>query len=222
MRLVGRWWSGQHKRVWSGMDGLWLVVVSGAGRVVVPVDVALRRPDPVGPGAPCRDTLRWARVLRAERLGAVRRRGLDLPAPGVVADSGVSDSKLMPHVRAAQQGPLWVEGKASSGCPWADGRQVTGHDRIAGKGWRWQQHPWEAGGGYVRRRATSPTEGQVTVVLVDEPGQDRVSLLCVETARSAPPLIRRWRRRSGSACVCRTLKPRLATESCQVHSEDAY
>ena len=74
----------------------------------------------------------------------------------------------------------------------------------------------------MRLRATSPTYGPVTVVIVDEPGQDRVSLFCRETERSAPQLIRRWRRRSWIEFVFRTLKHLLVTESCQVHSEDAY
>ncbi len=75
---------------------------------------------------------------------------------------------------------------------------------------------------YVRRRATRPTYGPVTIVMVDEPGQDRFYLLCVETARSAPQLIRRWRRRPWIAFVFRTLKHLLATEACQVRSADAY
>jgi hypothetical protein len=62
----------------------------------------------------------------------------------------------------------------------------------------------------------------VTVVIVDEPGQNRFYLLCLETSRSAPQLIRRWRRRTWIAFVFRTLKHLLATEACQVHSEDAY
>ena len=41
LRLVSRWWSGQHKRVLSGIDGLLLVVVVGDGRLVVPVDCAM-------------------------------------------------------------------------------------------------------------------------------------------------------------------------------------
>jgi len=220
--LVGRWWSGQHKRVLPGIDGLLLVVVVGEGRLVVPVDFAIRRPDPVGPGAPCRDKLTWARLMLDERLAAFRRRGLALPAPMVVADSWFSDSKLMQHVGGEHQGTLLVEGKASYCFTLADGRQVKGHDLIEGKRWRWQQHPWEAGVRYVRLRATSPTYGQVTVVIVDEPGQDRFYLLCLATERSAPQLIRRWRRRSWIEFVFRTLKHLLATESCQVHSEDAY
>ena len=62
----------------------------------------------------------------------------------------------------------------------------------------------------------------MTVVVVDEPRQERLYLLGLETPLSAPQLIRRWRRRSWIALVLRTLKPLLATESCQVHSADAY
>src|SRR5262245_9870656 len=57
--LVGTWWSGQEHRVLSGIDGVLLVVVIGEGKLVVPVDFAIRRPDPPGPGAPCRDKLHW-------------------------------------------------------------------------------------------------------------------------------------------------------------------
>ena len=176
-----RWWSGQQKRVLSGIDGLLLLVVIGDGRLVVPVDFAIRRPDPVGPGAPCRDKLTWARLMLDERLAAFRRRGVALPPPMVVADSWFSDSKLMQHVHDAHQGTLLVEGKQSYIFTLADGRQVKGRDLIQGEAWRWRQHPWEPRVRYVRLRATSPTYGQVTVVIVDEPGQDRFYLLCLET-----------------------------------------
>jgi hypothetical protein len=220
--LVGTWWSGQEKRVLAGIDGVLLVVVVGDGKLVVPVDFAIRRPNPAGPGAPGRDKLCWVQGMRDGRVAAFRHRGMDLPPPMVVADSWFSDSKLMQHVRAAHQGTLLVEGKASYCFTLADGRQIKGHDLIEGKGWRWHQHPWEAGVRYVRLRATSPTYGQVTVVIVDEPGQDRFYLVCLETERSAPQLIRRWRRRSWIEHCFRTLKHLLATGACQVHSEDAY
>ena len=86
------------------------------------------------------------------------------PAPMGVADSWCGDSKLMPPVREAHQGPLFVEGPASYGFPLADGRQVTGHDLSEGQGWRGQQHPWEAGVRDVRLRATSPTYGSEDVL----------------------------------------------------------
>jgi DDE superfamily endonuclease len=220
--LVGTWWSGQHKRILTGIDGLLLVVVIGEGRLVVPVDFVIRRPDPVGPGAPCRDKLTWARMMLDERLAALARRGLALPPPMVVADSWFGDSKLMHHVGHTHQGTLLVEGKQSYVFTLSDGRQVKGQDLIQGKGWPWRQHPWEPHVRYVRLRATSPTYGPVTVVIVDEPNQDRFYLLCQETERSAPQLIRRWRRRNWIEFVFRTLKHLLATEACQVQSEDAY
>jgi hypothetical protein len=220
--LVGNWWSGQHKRVLSGIDGLLLLVVIGDGRLIIPVDFAIRRPDPVGPGAPCRDKLSWARVMLDACVAAFERRGVVLPAPIVVADSWFSDSKLMQYVSAQHQGTLLVEGKQSYTFILANGHKVKGCDLIHGEGWQWRQSPWEPGVSYVRLRATSPTYGEVTIVIVDEPGQDRFYLLCRATALSAPQLIRRWRRRTWIEFVFRTLKHLLATESCQVHSEDAY
>ena len=114
-----------------------------------------------------------------------------------------------------------VEGKVNYTFTLADGRQVTGHDFLGGA-WSWRTHPWEPRVCYVRLQATSPTYGAVTVVIVDEPGEERYYLLCLETALSGPVLIRRWRRRHWIEFVFRVLKHLLATESCQAHSEDAY
>jgi hypothetical protein len=71
-------------------------------------------------------------------------------------------------------------------------------------------------------RAISPTYGEGTVVMVDEPRQDRFSVLCVEPTLSGPQLLRRWRQRHWIACVFRVLQHLLATEACQAHSADAY
>src|SRR3989441_885702 len=95
--LVGTWWSGQEKRVLSGIDGVLLVVVVGEGKLVVPVDFAIRRPNPTGPGAPCRDKLHWVQGMVDERLVALRKHGVALPTPILVADSWFGDSKLMRH-----------------------------------------------------------------------------------------------------------------------------
>ncbi len=136
--VVGRWWSGQQQRGLAGIDGLVLLVVMGDGRLVVPVDFAMRRPAPVGPGAPCRDQWTWARLMLDERLVAFRRRGVDLPPPLVVADRGLSDSKLMQQVHKAHHGTLLVEGKQSSTLTLADGQKVKGRDLSQGEGWRWR------------------------------------------------------------------------------------
>jgi len=59
------------------------------------------------------------------------------------------------------------------------------------------------------------------VILVDQPGQGRYSLLCRVTTISAPRLMRAWSRRSWIAHPFHTLKPVLATEACQVQGEAA-
>ncbi|GIX47761.1 MAG: hypothetical protein KatS3mg131_1972 [Candidatus Tectimicrobiota bacterium] len=102
--LVGWGWSGQEQRVRLGIDGVLLLVVIGEGKLVVPVDFVVRRPDPQGPGHPCYDKLTWLRQMLDDALGALRRRGLRLPAPLVVADSGFGDAKLMRHVRHGAPG----------------------------------------------------------------------------------------------------------------------
>lgn len=113
LELVGTWWSGQHKRVVDGIDGVLLLVVIGDGKLVVPVDFAVRRPNPTGPGARCRSKLGWAQVMLDESVAALHRHGLNLPAPLVVADSWLSDSKLMAHVADTPHGILLVQGKAT-------------------------------------------------------------------------------------------------------------
>src|SRR5919201_793286 len=168
--LVGTWWSGQEHRVLSGIDGVLLVVVIGDGKLVVPVDFAIRRPDPTGPGAPCRDKLHWMQGMLDGRMAAFRRRGVELPPPMVVADSWFSDSKLMRHVAITHQGTFLVEGKSTYTFALPDGRQVKGSDMQEPSAWPWRESPHVPGVRYARLRATSPTYGAVTLIIVCEPG----------------------------------------------------
>jgi hypothetical protein len=220
--LVGTWWSGQEHRVLSGIDGVLLVVVIGDGKLVVPVDFAIRRPDPTGPGTPCRDKLRWLQVMVEGRLAALVRHGLKLPPPILVADSWFGDSKLMSHVAITHEGTLLVEGKSTYVFRLADGRQVNGHDLQTPSVWSWRHSPQIPGMRYVRLRATSPTYGAVTITIIKESSADQYYVMCLETAISSPRLIRAWKRRSWIEHCFRTLKHLLVTGACQVQSEDAY
>jgi hypothetical protein len=220
--LVGTWWSGQEHRVLSGIDGVLLIVVIGDGKLVVPVDFAIRRPDPTGSGAPCRDKLHWMQVMVDGRLAAFRRRGIELPPPMVVADSWFSDSKLMRYVATTHEGTFLVEGKSTYTFELPDGRQVKGSDLQQPSEWSWRESPHVPGVRYVRLRATSPTYGAVTIVIVHEPGVELYYLLCVETVISGPRLIRAWKRRYWVEYCFRTLKHLLATGACQVQSEEIY
>jgi hypothetical protein len=220
--LVGTWWSGQEHRVLSGIDGVLLVVVIGDGKLVVPVDFAIRRPDPTGPGAPCRDKLHWVQTMLDGRVAAFRRRGVHLSPPIVVADSWFSDSKLMRHVATTHQGTFLVEGKSIYVFELSDGRQVKGHDLQQDRDWPWRDSEQVPGVRYARLRATSPTYGAVTLIVVSEPREEQFYVMCLDTAISGPRLIRAWKRRHWIEHCFRTLKHLLATSACQVHSEDAY
>jgi hypothetical protein len=220
--LVGRWWSGQEHRVLSGIDGVLLVVVIGEGKLVVPVDFAIRRPDPTGPGAPCRDKLHWVQGMLDGRVAALRRRGVDLPPPMVVADSWFGNSKLMHHVTMTHQGTFLVEGKSTYVFTLPGGRQVKGSDLQQSGDWPWRDSPQVPGVRYVRLRATSPTYGAVTIIVVSEPREEQFYVMCLDTAISGPRLIRAWTRRHWIEHCFRTLKHLLATGACQVHSEDMY
>jgi hypothetical protein len=90
--LVDTWWSGQEHGVLSGIDGVLLVVVIGEGKLVVPVDFAIRRPDPQGPGGPCRDKLHWLQVM----LDGRQVNGSDLQQP---SDWPWRESPQVPGVR---------------------------------------------------------------------------------------------------------------------------
>jgi hypothetical protein len=222
LSLVGTWWSGQEHRVLSGIDGVLLVVVVGDGKLVVPVDFAIRRPDPQGPGAPSRDKLHWVQVMLDGCIAALRRRGLELPPPMVIADSWFSDSKLMRHVTTIHEGTLLVEGKSTYVFRLVDGRQVKGEDLQHQRDWPWRDSPQVPGMRYARLRATSPTYGAVTLIVVSEPREEQFYLMCLDTALSGPRLLRAWKRRNWIEHCFRTLKHLLAASACQVHSEDAY
>jgi hypothetical protein len=60
------------------------------------------------------------------------------------------------------------------------------------------------------------------VIIVEKPGEDRIYLFCLATHIQVTRLLRAWSRRNLIEQVFRILKHLLATEACQVHSEDAY
>jgi hypothetical protein len=220
--LGGAWYSGQEPRVRLGSDGGLLGVVIGHGKLVVPVDFVVRRPDPVGPGRPGRDQLTWLQVMLDRTWAALQQLGLRLPPPLVVAARWFGDSKMMAHVAGPLQGMWLVEGKRTHVFHLLDGRRMTGQDLRTWANWPWRESSQVPGVRYARRTATSPTYGRVTLVMVDTPGHERFYLRCRETRISAPRLIRAWGRRSWIEHQFRTLQHLLATAACQVHTAAAY
>lgn len=220
--LVGRWYRGQHQRVVSGSEGVLLIGVMGEGQLIGPVDFAVRRPAPQGPGARCRDQRQWAQVMLAQSLVALARRGLRLPRPLAVADRGCSDSQWMRHVRARHQGVLLVHGKSTSAFPLEEGRKLKGSDLLKDGSGPWRQRLDAPGGRDARLQARSATYGAVTLIAVDKPGAARVYVMALATPIPATRLLRRWSRRTLIAQVFRPLTSLLATDAGQGRSADAY
>jgi hypothetical protein len=103
-----------------------------------------------------------------------------------------------------------------------DGRQVKGQDLQQHRDWPWRHSAQVPEVRYARLRATSPTYGAVTLIVVDAAGEEQFYVMCLDTGISGPRLIRAWKRRHWIEYCFRTLKHLLATGACQVHSEEAY
>ena len=193
--LVGTWYSGQFKRTVPGIDGVLLLVVVGDGKLIIPLDFAIRRPNPKGPGRRCYNKLTLTQNMLDERVAAFAKRGVTLPAPMVVADSWFSDSKLMRYVAKAHQGTLLVQGKSSYTFTLEDGRKVKGSDLVNHDKWSWQQSLHAPGCRYVRLRARSRTYGQVLLVVVAKPGEKPFYLISMSLTIQVTRLIQAWNQR---------------------------
>jgi DDE superfamily endonuclease len=221
-RLVGRWWRGQFKHPVFGIDGVVLLVVLGDGKLIIPVDFAIRRPNPKGPGARCQDKLQLTQKMLDERLAAFAKRGVTLASPMVVADSWFSDSKLMRHVAKVHQGTLLVQGKSHYIFTLENGQQVKGSDLVKAQHWTWQHSLHAPGCRYVRLRVRSRTYGDVLLVVVDKPGDKPFYLISMSLTIQVTRLIQAWSQRHWIEQLFRLLKHLLAAEACQARSENAY
>lgn len=219
--LVGPWESGPEHRVRRGMDGWRLSGVLGEGTRVIPVDCTGRRPDPEGPGRPGRDQLTWRQVRRDRTWAALQRRRLPWPPPLGVADRGCAGAGVLAPGARHVHGTLGVEGTRTAGFARPDKGRVTGEALLRRADWPWRDDLHQPGVREARLKATSPSDGSVTGILVAQPGRGRDDLRCRVTTLSTPRLIRAWGRRSWIAHPCRTRKPVLAPEACQLQGEDA-
>src|SRR5881397_1615377 len=152
----------------------------------------------------------------------LRKGGVTLPAPMVVADSWFSDSKFMRHVAQAHQGTLLVQGKRSYTFTLEDGRKVKGADLLKPDTWSWQQSLHAPGCRYVRLRAWSRTYGQVLLVVVDKPREKPLYLISMSLTIQVTRLMQAWNQRHWIEQMFRILKHLLAAEACQARTEDAY
>ena len=81
----------------------------------------------------------------------------------------------MAQVATRLHGTWWWRARARYVFQLPDGRRVTGQELLTRAHWPWRDSLQLPGMRYARLTATSPTYGPVTVVIVEEPGEERTT-----------------------------------------------
>lgn len=222
--LVKPVFSNQDKRRAPGIEVVLLAIVIGDGKLVVPLDFEIRRPDPKGAGHPCDTKLDWTRKMLERNLDAFKERGLNIPPPLVVADAWFADSGLMSWLKERYNGTFLVEGKSNFVFELPDGRRMKAKQMLEEDTWKWRRSGQLPDGvRYERLYASSDSFGQVILTIVDEPKElELYYLLCQKTDISSVRLWRAFARRNWIEWCFRTLKTLFKTDKCQFVTENAY
>ena len=179
--LVGTFWSGKLKRKASSIQLVVLYAVIGEGKLLIPLDMRIRRPDPDGPGRKCKEqpqlVIEMIRNLKTRCL----TRHIDPKGWFIVMDSWYSSHDLQDKI--AQCGFFGIiEGK---------GNYVffNGDERYTKSGLA-EEIQWRDSNQrnmkYARANVTSPTFGDITIVLFED---ER----CLRSLIMKPNLIKlRW------------------------------
>ena len=208
--LSSLFYSGMLKRTAQSIEVVLLYVLVGEDYLCLPMDFRLRKPDPAGPGRPCKTALELAREMLDTLHRSLRTHGLNLKGHFLVADAWFNDSDTLSRVADLGLIPI-VKGKSSfvfeghiQGQPF-DGpigellKQTT---------WNWRHSSQTPNVPYVRLKMKSQTFGEVILTVCDWPGKDTPGyLICPVLHVSSPRIIKAYSRRPWiEACfeVCKT------------------
>jgi hypothetical protein len=166
--LVGVFWSGNLKRRASSIQLVVLYAVIGEGKLLIPLDMRIRKPDPQGRGRKCKEQPQLVlEMIRSFKTRCVVK-GIDPSGWFVVMDSWYGSEDLLKKISECGFTVVF-EGKSN---------YVFGAERLnaaqLAEEIRWRkssQRQME----YARANVTSPTFGQVTIVLY----QDADELKCL-------------------------------------------
>lgn len=161
--LVGTFWSGKLKREASSIQLIVLYAVIGEGKLLIPLDVRVRRPDPEGRGRKCKEhpqlVIEMVRSLKARFLG----KSIDPKGWFIVLDSWYCSNDLLEQISKCGFVVI-IEGKSNYVF-------FIGDERFNPSGLaeeiRWRESN-RRDIRYARVNVTSPTFGEVTLVLFED------------------------------------------------------
>jgi len=161
--LVGTFWSGKLKRKASSIQLVVLYAVIGEGKLLIPLDIRIRRPDPEGPGRKCKEqpqlVIEMIRSLKTRCL----TKHIDANGWFVVMDSWYSSHDLQDKIEQCGFFGI-IEGK-SNYVFYLENERYTKSGLAEEIEWRdSNQRDMK----YARANVTSPTFGDVTTVLFED------------------------------------------------------
>lgn len=196
--LADLFYSGMLKRPSHSIEVVLLYAIVGENFLCLPMDFRIRKPDPKGPGHPCKTGLELAQEMLEDLHRCLRTHGLSLKGHFLVADAWFTDSEKLDGVKALGLIPI-VAGKSSfifegntQGQPFKGSMQ----DLLERTDWSWKVSPLAPDVPYVRLKMTSPTFGPAVVTLCHWKGEDDPGyLICLVPEVSSPRIIRAYSRR---------------------------
>jgi len=168
--LVGVFWSGRLKRRASSIQLVVLYAVIGEGKLLIPLDMRIRRPDPQGRGRKCKEqpqlVLEMVRSLKTRCVS----KGIDTNGWFIVMDSWYGSEDLLERV--SECGFIMVFDGKSTYVFFLGAERYNAAELAEEMRWRESN---QRKIDYARANVTSPTFGELTVVLY----QDADELKCL-------------------------------------------
>ena len=208
--LSSLFYSGMLKRTAQSIEVVLLYIMVGQDYLCLPMDFRLRKPDPEGPGRPCKTALQLAFEMVDNLHRSLLTYGLNLQGHFLVADAWFNDSDTLTRVADIGLIPI-VRGKSSfvfEGTVQGQPFQGQISALLEQTTWQWKRSSQTPDVPYVRLKMKSQTFGEVILTVCDWPGDDKLGyLLCPVLSVASPRIIKAYSRRPWiEACfeVCKT------------------
>jgi len=161
--LVGTFWSGKLKKQASSIQLIVLYAVVGEVKHMIPLDIRVRRPDPEGSGRKCKDQPQLVLEMLKGLKIRLMVKGIDIEGWFLVMDSWYGSADLQEEI---SQCGYFVIFAGKSNYVFFKGEEKFDASGLA-EVLRWRDGN-QRNISYARCNVTSPTFGEVTLVLFED------------------------------------------------------